>query len=452
MLPTLLGAEPLPRLVLLSPFSLDTRFLAHLTRGGVRHEDLLPAAPTALERILDSICSERYLRTSGLIAPRLQRDRARWQRYPPTPGSLLRAKDALARLPLPHGSWQAVLRAFGWRRPYRALFEQYRPDLLVTSTAGFHTAEVPLIIEAQRQRVPRIGVDVGWDNLSSKYRPLLRMTRLLVWNRVMQDEAIRYHGYVPGRVGVTGAPQFDEYFRWANGPSREAFLSRIGADPSRRLITLATAGEGTHGAPDAIVRVLAGALVDGRIRQPAQLLVRLHPRDSRERYRAVEALPHVTIEQPFQVLRARAGFSLSDATAPTREQRTHLAATLAHSDLIINFASTTTIEACIFDTPVVNIGFDGRDGLPLPLSIRRYFHYEHYQPVLREGAVRVANTPSEMIGLANAYLADPSLDRVARRRLVVQLAGFTDGASGRRVGQEIVDMVRPAQAAGIATS
>ena len=41
------------------------------------------------------------------------------------------------------------------------------------------------------------------------------------------------------------------------------------------------------------------------------------------------------------------------------ENQKHLGDTLYHADVVVNVASTITIEACIFDTPVVNINFDG---------------------------------------------------------------------------------------------
>ena len=53
------------------------------------------------------------------------------------------------------------------------------------------------------------------------------------------------------------------------------------------------------------------------------------------------------------------------------ENQKHLGDTLHHADVVVNVASTISIEACIFDTPVVNINFDGPDDSPYVRSARR---------------------------------------------------------------------------------
>ena len=57
----------------------------------------------------------------------------------------------------------------------------------------------------------------------------------------------------------------------------------------------------------------------------------------------------------------------------------------------------------------------------------------HYQPVVELGAVRVARSPDELAGHVNDYLADPSLDRAGRRRLLDLEVGVPLGTSTRRI-------------------
>jgi hypothetical protein len=127
------------------------------------------------------------------------------------------------------------------------------------------------------------------------------------------------------------------------------------------------------------------------------------------------------------------------------ENTRHLADTLHHSDVVLNVASTLAIEASIFDTPVINIGFDGQPGSNSRLM---EWHYgsTHFQKVVRSGAVRIAQSADEMIALINQYLIDPSLDAAGRRRIVEDQCAFTDGRSAGRVAAEIVrvlDTVSP---------
>jgi len=143
----------------------------------------------------------------------------------------------------------------------------------------------------------------------------------------------------------------------------------------------------------------------------------------------------VVVEKAFRQTASRSGDGMDvDFMA---ENTRHLADTLYHSDVVLNVASTLAIEASIFDTPVINIGFDVEPGTNQALM---EWHYgsTHFQKVVRSGAVRIAQSSGEMVDLINAYFADPSLDAAGRRRIVVEQCEFTDGRSAERVAVEIV--------------
>jgi CDP-glycerol glycerophosphotransferase (TagB/SpsB family) len=181
---------------------------------------------------------------------------------------------------------------------------------------------------------------------------------------------------------------------------------------------------------DHVLRVMANAVDSGRWPCDAQILVRLHPRDDRSAYAAFESMPHVIVEKPFRST-VRAGDGLDvDVTV---ESQQHLADTLRHSDVIVNVASTIAIEAAIFDTPVVNISFDGETPSPWVRSARRYYRFTHYVNITRHGAVRVAETPDGLIDEIGRYLADPARDRDGRRRVTIEQCQFLDGKSAERV-------------------
>ncbi len=428
------------RLVVLSPFAADPRFTERFASPRLTFEPLHPYAPRPLEQAVESILSEQFLLTSRLRAVRLQRDRARlmddWNGRM-TLGAL---KSIVSRLPIARRHWFRVAAGLVDGRHYDALLRRHRPALVVTSTAGFLLAEVPLIYAAKRRGVPQAGVDLGWDNLSSKYHTIRPVDFLAVWNETMRVEAVRYHGLSPDRVCVAGAAQLDGYFGSERMASRSAFFSAIGGDASRRLITLATAPHAVYPGTPAIVRHLAAAVAADRLGTPAQLLVRVHPGDDHDVYRAFSRMPHVMVEKPFEQRDVAPDVPRFDAVMPSPEDRRHLAATLAHSDVVVNFASTTTIEACVVDTPVVNVGFDDVLDLPLALSIRRYYHYEHYRPVVETGAARIAGSMNDLVSAVRAYLAHPETDRGARREFVRRMYPFTDDGAGVRVARWVLEL------------
>ncbi len=438
-LPALLAGRPRPRVVVLSPFASDPDLVDELTKLGVGCVSLPDIRVGRAARVVDSILSERFLLESGLRAVKLQRDRARMLEAWRGRRTLVALKAVVCRLPVSRGTWFRVAGRVTDVAAWRGLFQTYHPSLVVTATAGYLPVEMPLIYAAKRFGVPQMGVDLGWDNLSSKYHTVLPVDYLAVWNETMREEAVRYHGFPADRVEVTGALPFDTYFDSVRIPSRAELLTSLGADPARPLVTLATAPAQVYPTTERVVESLCRAIRGGELRVDAQLLVRVHPRDNIELYTRFHDGRHVFVEKPFRQLDRSRGLSDLDAFTPGTHGRARLAATLAHSDVVVNFASTTTVEAALFDTPVVNIGFDESSDLPLPLSIGRYYQYEHYRPVVETGAARIAESVDDLVQAVRGYLANPGADAAGRRELVNRCCTYTDGLAGVRAARWVLN-------------
>jgi hypothetical protein len=432
----LLEADESLRVVLVSPLVKDRSFVAEVTHPRVSLEDLPPHRPEGLEARLLALMQAAYLDSGITESVRIRKAEAlaagtiRW----------IRLKRLLAQMVAPSmvrsaTRYEAIDRrvAHPWADQ---LFDRHAPVLLVTSSPGLIFSEVPLLRTAARRGLFAMAVDPSWDNFTNKLLPVRRTNRLVVWNDLMKQQAIDLHGYHPDEIRIAGVAQWDHYFREGVSVSRDAFFRRIGANPEKKLVTLTTTPRPLYSHHDHVLRVLLRAIRDGRLPQAAQVLVRLHPRDEMEHYAEFEGVPGVILEKPFKPT-VRAGDGL--AVDVTADSQAHLAATMRHSDVIVNVASTIAIEAAIFDTPVVNVAFDGEVDGPPELSARRYYRFTHYVNITRHDAVRVAWSPDELIHHAGAYLADPALDREGRRRVTLEQCQFLDGRSAERVAGFIAE-------------
>ena len=113
----------------------------------------------------------------------------------------------------------------------------------------------------------------------------------------------------------------------------------------------------------------------------------------------------------------------------TADSQRHLADTMRYSDVVVQVASTIAIEAAIFDTPVVNVSFDGVEPAEWTRSARRYLRFTHFADIVRQGAVYFAESPELLVDGVARYLADPTLDTEGRRRVVKEQCQFNDGRS-----------------------
>jgi hypothetical protein len=116
-------------------------------------------------------------------------------------------------------------------------------------------------------------------------------------------------------------------------------------------------------------------------------------------------------------------------------------ATIANAAVVLNFASTLTVDAAILDRPVVCVGWDARPDALFPegRSIR-YAHSSHYAPLVATGGVRVARSASEAVAIVARYLDDPGLDAEARRLLVDEVAEHI-GEGGVRFGDAVLRLL-----------
>lgn len=312
---------------------------------------------------------------------------------------------------------------------FAACFERYQPAA-VFATDVQHANDVRLLHEARARGIPALGMVRSWDNLTSKGLIPVLPDILLVNNEIVREEAIRLHDVPAERIRVVGIPHYDAYVAGRRSP-REAFFRRIGGDPAKRLIVFTPTGD----------RYLAQNTVDADIvailreRAPAdcQILVRLPPHDHVASLENVASDDRVIIERPAPPY----------ATINPRkvefdfEMDRHLADTLAHACLVVSGPSTIAIDAAVFDRPVILAAFDGFAVRPYRESVRRYFDYEHHQPVLASGGVRVARSVAEFVEHLNAYLAHPELDRAGRKQIVATECWRMDGRSSHRVAEAL---------------
>jgi dihydroneopterin aldolase len=421
--------------VIVSPLVRDTAFVQEFKRPRVMFEDLPPHTPAGLEARLLALIQAGYLDSGVTESVRIRREEAiakksiRW----------IRAKRLLTSVVAPSmlrkpTRYDLIDRMISHAHAEQ-LFDRYTPVLLVASSPGLIFSEVPILRTAVRRGVRTIVVDPSWDNFTNKLIPVRRADRLVVWNDIMKEQAVELHGYAPDQVRVSGPPHWDRYFRPGPVISREAFFARIGADSSGRLITLMTTGRSLYDYYPRVVRVLMDAIKDGRW-GAAQLLVRLHPRDDLDRYDEFRGTPNLIIEKPFKKT-VKSGDGLEvDITADNQQ---HLADTLRYSDVVVTVASTIAIEASIFDTPVVDVSFDGETQIEFAKSARRYYKFTHYANITRRGAAPVAETPEALIEHVGRYLADRTLDGEGRRLVVQDQVQFTDGKSSERIAKFVVE-------------
>ncbi|MFN0086390.1 MAG: hypothetical protein ACKVX9_13465 [Blastocatellia bacterium] len=310
---------------------------------------------------------------------------------------------------------------------YLALFREMRPSLVFNASHAHSVNAIQAVQAAQWLGIPTATFIFSWDNLTSQGRIILPYDYYLVWNEHLRKQLLEIYPRIrPENVFVTGTPQFDTHFQPAYHWSREEFCARVGADPSRPIVFYST-GMANHvpGEPR-IVGNIAAMLREIPVPARPQLLVRVSPKDPTGRFEQMKReLPEVLFpEVPWD----------ARWLTPKPEDAYLLVNSLRHAAVGINVGSTISLELCMFDKPVINVGYNP-PGLDIsPVDIPRYYHFDHYRPIVESGAVRLARSEEEMRALLIDALTAPEADSAKRKRLIQSMFGDTlDGRSGRRV-------------------
>jgi hypothetical protein len=310
---------------------------------------------------------------------------------------------------------------------YANLFEKYAPSLVVSGDP-LRPGDANLIATARRHGIPTLGSVRSWDNILKHLRT--RPEAVTVWNALNAREAVEIDRFRAAQVTQVGAPQLDAYF--ADGEGR---LSRedlgLARDPRTKILLLATSSFTYDSDQTYLVDMLLAAIRAGEIRHPLQIVLRLHPDDRVGRYLKYRHAAEIVLDVPERYF-STLGWTM------TRADLTRMVALLRHADLMVNFATTVTLEAAIVDTPTLLVAFSPID----PEEMQRYvvgLHFRmHYKALVERELVPVAWDRAQLVDWVNRYLDDPSLYRAQRATIVRDWVQFTDGASGRRLGDAIL--------------
>jgi hypothetical protein len=327
----------------------------------------------------------------------------------------------------------ATTRWLSSTNPYERLLRDLQPSLVFNASHVHGNAGLAVVRTARWLGIPTATFIFSWDNLTSQGRIVPQYDYYLVWNELVRQQLLDIYPDVrPDRVFVTGTPQFDFHFRPEFHWSRETFCRHVGADP-RRPIVLYTTGMANHmpGEP-ALVEELADILASLTDLGSPQLIVRVYPKDRTGRFEALKQrgdilVPSIPWDPAWLTPEPEDGYLLTNL--------------LRHAALGVNVASTVSLELCMFDKPVINIGYNPPGVETGGIEYTRYYDFDHYRPLVESGAVSLARSADQLRALLREHLSRPRGAADQRQDLLKRFFdGTLDGGVARRIASRLVDL------------
>ncbi len=337
-------------------------------------------------------------------------------------------------------------------REYVDFLERVKPDLVVTTSLGTFNYDQYVMRAARRRGVPVLSVILSWDNTTTLGYPAAHVDHVIAWTEIMRRELVEYNDIPLSKISVGGVAHFDGYFRDDAGYDRAEVLKNLGCDPAKRTILVITRSPKNYAMNPNLAVILAKAIEEGGLPADTQILIRVHPLH----YEFSDGVPiygelldlyrRLTLQYPFVVLNEPVIRSKKLTFDMGEGEIVLLGRILRATDVLVNSFSTLNIEGAIFDIPLVNACFEREPHL-YPAKVNSRFdimldyHADHNNRIVNWGGSRVAFSPKEMIEAVRAYLADRSLDRAGRRRIVEAEVGPNHGRAGSALGAQIIDFL-----------
>lgn len=317
-------------------------------------------------------------------------------------------------------------------------FEKYRPELVFLPNI-ISKIDHSFLRQAKKRKILTIGMINAWDNITlSKYPFRILSEKLVVFNEIIKKEAIKYLDMKEKNIFISGMPHFDHYVN-SQRCTRGEFCKRLGIDPSKRIILFASIGSTLNPTEWQVLSFLDKAIQEKKLPDDIVIIFRQHPTE-KTKMGNVETSEHIVIDDSKTIV-SKEGRDYSEIL---KSDMDHLADSIFHSDVTINTCSTMSIDASVFDKPVINIAFDGWEKFPFHKSVARFYtkNHTHYLPVIKSGGVRIAHSFEELVSLIKLYLENPKLDSEGRKRIVDEQCWRLDGNSGKRIGGFILSLVK----------
>lgn len=323
----------------------------------------------------------------------------------------------------------------------KELLREVRPDLLVFPNP-FGTEETVYLLHARELAIPVVCQLLSWDNITAKGTPLLMPDYFISWGPIMTEEMVDFYHFPREKIYECGVPHFDIYSLHDQIVSRNLLLTELNLLPEHPSIFYGMVTRMYCPNELEILTWLADKVSKNGFIKPCSLIIRPHPQlvsgiysMNNEELAKLKALvgPRVALDIP-PVLSEQLAWDL-----PKNDMR-RLASLLAGCAMCLNASSTLSLDACMLDRPVINIGFDGWETLPYERSARRSLDYIHMAKLLGLGGIRIATSFSELEGHINAYLRDAHLDQEGRMLSAAQECGLRDGQAAERVATTLLKL------------
>ncbi len=265
--------------------------------------------------------------------------------------------------------------------------------------------EYHYISYANRRNVPTISLIHSWDVITTKGHFLYSTDTVMCWNYVNQYE---YEQLVDGilnsrsKLEIVGVPQFDIYDE--PNPQIEKEKLELGVPLNKKIVLYTTTVDRLFPNEDVLIKRLIDWV---STKNDYFLYIRIHPQAKLDEFVSIttSSLYHLII-RPEKV-----SSTVDDGVQFSPDTLLRLKRDILISDVVVNLASSISLDASVLGRPVINICFDIDDIQKSNLSVKRFYRTDHFSKLISLGQIGVAYTFEGLVSsIVESTAANNSID------------------------------------------
>jgi len=298
----------------------------------------------------------------------------------------------------------------------------------------------PLVYAAQKLKLKTSTFIFSWDNLASKGRMASDFDYYLVWSDLMKNELLEfYKNVVSSEVRVVGTPQFEPYVDKRFGISKNDLCNMFDVNENLPIV-LFTCNDSSSVNDPIYLEKLAQFIKENKLVKEINLIVRTSPVEDPLRFETLkDKYDFIKWNYPlWKLMRSNHQESWSQRI-PSLEDIDVLKSLLEYSDLVINVLSTITLDAFIFNKPVINPVF-GNDTNSM-FDDQKFLKYRHLEYLVNSESSIIVKNEEDYLNAINLVLSGKDDREINRDKFLKLEISQPLKKTSKRISETLLDIV-----------
>ncbi len=255
----------------------------------------------------------------------------------------------------------------------------------------------------------------SWDNLPARGFLATKPDNIMVWNDIMVEQVKSLHGIEKSSCTVIGVPQYHYYKEFANQVTFESFIGSYGIPLGEKVIAYTCSAQRVFPDEEEFIE----ELIEFTHKHNHYLIIRLHPTERQYYVEKFSNRAKLILDIPPGQFAATITNNVKDSD----EDILKFIALMKYSNVVVNLASTISLDAMLFNTPVVCPAYNPRNEFSGAWNnAKDWYNSSHFNIITKMNAVKLASSKQELFKSLNNYLENPRLDEMERKTIMEILA------------------------------